>query len=294
MYCNEGQKSRDSSRSRIVLFALVCSLVLELLGCSTPIFWTDNKALLYLPGAGRRSDEIPGYIRPWERIELIEEKGKKGVKSSPDEKDVLLVQLTDEYGKTSSPNVKRAVIDAMARISSNYSNPAAEKLFVDALNCDDLALNISACRALGLYCSEGEIAKNGGNAREREFAVTALANRYRLAPYSIEPGAEDENTKKKDLRIAILRALGTFQEKDSPLLFETLELGLNGEKLDDGALMTEASSSLQRITGKKYGLDGETWLHYLEYKRGERSEEPKESNLVSRLPQISNETGIFK
>lgn len=294
MYCYDRKSTRKCARLCAFRLALACAFALELAGCSTPIFWTDNKALLYLPGAGRRSDEIPGYIRPWERIELIEEKGKKGTKCKPDEKDVLLAQLTDEFEKTDSPNIKRAVIDAMARVSSNYSNPAAEKLFTDALNSDDLALNISASRALGVYCSEGEIAQQGGNARERKFAIETLANRYRLAPYSLEPGSEEENAKRKDVRIAILRALGSFKEEDSPLLLETLELGLNGEKLDDGALMTEASSSLQKITGKKYGLNGETWLQYLEYKRGERSEPPEESSLVSRLPQISNETGIFK
>ena len=105
---------------------------------------------------------------------------------------------------------------------------------------------------------------------------------------------EEENSRRKDIRIAVLRALGSFKESDSETLLETLELGLNGEPLDDGALMTQACSSLQKVTDKNYGIDGDRWLQYLAYHRGEAPEPPKELGLMSKLPQISNETGIFK
>ena len=267
-------------------------VALLLVGCSTPIFWTDNKALLYLPGAGRRSDEIPGYIRPWERVKLIEEKGTKGAKAKPDEKDVLLVQLDEEYEKADSPYVKRAVIEAAARICANYPNPAAEKLFKTALECDDINLNFSACRAWGKYCAEGPVAKD--NAEERRLAVEILSARYKELPYSIAAGSEEENARRKDVRVAILRALGAFKEEDSPLVLETLELGLNGEKLDDGALQNQACLSLAEVTGKKYGTDGEAWLKYLAYERGETSDPPKEPSAYTRLPKLNNATGVFK
>ena len=267
-------------------------VALLLVGCSTPIFWTDNKALLYLPGAGRRSDEIPGYIRPWERVKLIEEKGIKGAKAKPDEKDVLLVQLDEEYEKADSPYVKRAVIEAAARICANYPNPAAEKLFKTALECDDINLNFSACRAWGKYCAEGPVAKD--NVEERRFAVEILSARYKELPYSIAAGSEEENARRKDVRVAILRALGAFKEEDSPLVLETLELGLNGEKLDDGALQNQACLSLAEVTGKKYGTDGEAWLKYLAYERGETSDPPKEPSAYTRLPKLNNATGVFK
>ncbi len=275
-------------------FAFLTLVTALFVGCSTPIFWTDNKVLLYLPGAGRRSDEIPGYIRPWERIKLIEEKGKKGAKASPDEKDVLLVQLDEEFDKTDSPHVRRAVVEAVARISVNYPSPAAEKLFKTALESDDLNLNFSACHAWGNYCSEGEVAKNGNNKKERSLAIEILSERYKSLPYSIAAGSEEENDRRKDIRVGILRALGSFKEEDSELLLETLEIGITGEKLDDGALQNQACESLGQVTGKNYGLDSDAWLDYLAYKRGEIAEPPKEQSVYSKLPKLNNETGIFK
>ena len=283
---------RIAFRKGLVVAATICCAVGAVAGCATPFFFTDNKALLYLPGAGRRSDEIPGVIRPWERAKLIEEKGKKGAKASPDEKDVLLAQLVDEYEKTGSPYIKRSALDAIASISTNYSNPVAERLFKLALEDEDLALNLTAARALGDYCAEGEVAKSA--ARERRYAAELLASRFRSLPYSFEPGSEEENARRKDVRIAILRALGRFNKEDSEAVMETLEYGLNGERLDDGALMTQACRSLRLITGKNYGLDGEAWLQYLEYERGERDEPPKEISKLSMLPQLTNETGVFK
>ena len=66
--------------NNVVIRAAALAVVLTcfLPGCSTPVFWTDNPVLLYLPGAGRRSDPIPGYVKPSDRIKLIQEKGKKG------------------------------------------------------------------------------------------------------------------------------------------------------------------------------------------------------------------------
>ncbi|MGI6400962.1 MAG: hypothetical protein ACOX0A_02435 [Thermoguttaceae bacterium] len=283
---------RDKIRSVLEAVAFLSLVSILLVGCATPIFWTDNKVLLYLPGAGRRSDEIPGYLRPWERTKLIEEKGKKGARANPDEKDVLLVQLDEEYEKAESPYVKRAVIEAVARICADYSNPAAEKLFKTALESDDMNLNFSACNAWAQYCTRGAVAKE--NQKERRLAAELLANRYNELPYSIAAGSEDENDRCKDIRLAILRAFSSFEVDDSPLVLETLELGLIGEKLDDGALQNQACLSLGKVTGKKYGHDAEAWLEYLAYTRGELSEPPKEPFTYSKLPKLDNATGIFK
>ena len=126
------------------------------------------------------------------------------------------------------------------------------------------------------------------------MAIEVLAFRYRSLPYSVEPGSEEENSKRKDVRIAILRALSAFKPEDSDTLLEILEFGLNGEQLDDGALMAQSAKTLHEVTGKNYGTDGEAWLAYLAYRRGDSSSEPKELNFMSRIPQLSNETGIFK
>ncbi len=272
--------------------ALVVALTCFFPGCSTPVYWTDNPVLLYLPGAGRRSDPIPGYVKPSERIKLIREKGKKGAKATSEEKDMLLVQLVQEYEKATSPHVKRATLEAIGRISVNYANPAAEKIFQEALEDDDMALNLSAARALASYATEGAIAND--NKEQRKLAISLLAARYRALPFSIAAGSEEDNSRRKDVRTAILRALGEFKEDDSPELLETLEFAITGEKLDDGALEATACESLGKITGQKYGVDGEKWVQYIAYQRGEESEKPEEASFFKRVPQLSNETGIVK
>ncbi len=277
---------------RIATFGFVLTCFLP--GCTTPVYYTDNPFLLYLPGAGRRSDQIPGYTNPRDRAKLIVEKGKKGQDAPAEEKDILLVQLVQEYEKTSSPHLRRASLEAIGRISSNYANPAAEKIFKSALEDDDMELNFSACRALGDYCAEGPIAEDGQNKEQRKLAISLLSARYRELPYSIAAGSEEDNNRRKDVRLAVLHALGKFKSSDSPELYDTLEYALTGEKLDDGALESAACSALGLITGKKYGLDGEAWLKYIAYERGEETTAPEEPSFMSRAPRIDNVTGIVK
>ena len=88
-----------------------------------------------------------------------------------------------------------------------------------------------------------------------------------------------------------MRNLANFQETDSPLVFETLELGLTGEKLDDGALQDASMRTLAKITDEKYGLDAERWVQFLAYKRGESSK-PSELSITERAPKI--DTAILK
>lgn len=256
-------------------------------GCATPFYSTDNKILLHFPGAARRSDQIPGVLRPWERIKLIEEKGEKGAKAPVEEKDVLLLQISEEFEKSTSPNVRRAAIEALAKISRNYSNPVAENIFRIALEDAELNIAVSAADGLGVYALDVK----GGAPESRRLAVELLADKYKRLPFSIAAGSEEENKRRKDLRGAILRNLAHFQESDSPALFETLELGLTGEKLDDGALQDATMRTLAQITGENYGLDAERWLQFLAYRRGESSK-PSELSITERAPKI--DTAILK
>ena len=77
-------------------------------------------------------------------------------------------------------------------------------------------------------------------------------------------------------------------------MLETLEDGLIGEKLDDGALQIQACLSLANVTDKDYGLNGDAWLEFLAYKRGEVLNPPEEESLYSKIPKLNNATGIFK
>ena len=129
----------------LVATALIGGSVFSFVGgCATPFYSTDNKILLHFPGAARRSDQIPGVLRPWERIKLIEEKGKKGAKAPVEEKDVLLLQISQEFEKSDSPNVRRASVEAIAKISRNYQNPVAENIFRIALEDNELNIAVSA------------------------------------------------------------------------------------------------------------------------------------------------------
>ena len=272
----------------LVATALLGGSVFGLVGgCATPFYSTDNKILLHFPGAARRSDQIPGVLRPWERVKLIEEKGEKGANAPVEEKDVLLLQISEEFEKSASPNVRRASIEAIAKISRNYPNPVAENIFRIALEDNEVNIAVSAANGLGVY---GRDVK-GGAPESRRLAVELLADKYKRLPFSIAAGSEEENKRRKDLRAAILRNLANFQESDSPLVFETLELGLNGEKLDDGALQDASMRALAEITGEKYGLNAERWLQFLAYKRGEASK-PKELSISERAPKI--DTAILK
>ncbi len=272
----------------LVATALLGGSVFGLVGgCATPFYSTDNKILLHFPGAARRSDQIPGVLRPWERVKLIEEKGEKGAKAPAEEKDVLLLQISQEFENSTSPNVRRASIGAIAKITRNYPNPVAENIFRVALEDAELNIAVSAADGLGVYALD---VKEGAS-ESRRLAVELLADKYKRLPFSTAAGSEEENMRRKDLRSAILRNLANFQESDSPLVFETLELGLTGEKLDDGALQDAAMRSLANITGEKYGLDVELWLQFLAYRRGESSK-PSAPSITERAPKL--DAAIFK
>ncbi|MCF0233674.1 MAG: hypothetical protein HUK22_01695 [Thermoguttaceae bacterium] len=198
------------------------------------------------------------------------------------------MQLSEEFENSTSPHIRRACLDAVARISEQYQNPVAEKVYRQALESDDLNLALSACNAWGDYCAP--IAEERPEARK--LGAELLADRYKRRPYSIAAGSEEENKLRKDLRVAILRNMGKFKPSDSPVVLETLEAGINGEKLDDGALQDAAMCALKKSTGKNYGLDAELWLKYLAYERGEISTAPEELSMFERLPKI--ESAAFK
>jgi len=166
----------------LVATALLGGSVFGLVGgCATPFYSTDNKFLLHFPGAARRSDQIPGVLRPWERIKLIEEKGEKGAKAPAEEKDVLLLQLSEEFEKSTSPNIRRSSIEAIAKISRNYSNPVAENIFRVALEDNELNIALSAADGLGVYALDVK----GGAPESRRLAAELLADKYKRLPFCI-------------------------------------------------------------------------------------------------------------
>lgn len=255
----------------------ICSLLMG--GCNTPFYATDNPVLLRFPGSERKSDQIEGVLRPWERSSLILEKGDKGRQAGAEEKAILIQQLAEEYRMASSPNIRRACVDALGRITATIPSEPAEKIFSAALVEPNLGVRISAVDAWGQYCRE----KRDEYSKSRKMAAEIICARFKELPYSVEPGTKKQNDERKDLRLAIIRNLESFRVDDSPKLIPTLKLALEGEQLDDGALQLAAMRSLERVTGKKYGLDARQWSEYIAYTLHDRAQAPKEPSFFERM-----------
>lgn len=268
---------------RFILFSTLFFCVFN--GCSTPFFPTDNEFLLHFPGTERKSDKIEGVLRPWERMALIKEKGEKGKNASDENKEILILQLAQEYNRSQDPNIRRSSIDALAKITSNKASQDAEKIYTIALNDETLGVRLSAVDAFGQYCYETK--KSFDNTPMRKTALDQLIKLYRQSAYLITPGSDKDNEIRKDVRLAILRNLAKFPEDLSPELPVVLREALVGERLDDGALQVSAMKTLEKITHKKYGLNAEKWTAYLDYQSGKLNSAPAELSAAERMPQLN-------
>lgn len=269
--------------ARTLLFSTLFFCVLN--GCSTPFFPTDNEFLLHFPGTERKSDKIEGVLRPWERMALIKEKGEKGKNASDENKEILILQLAQEYNRSQDPNIRRSSIDALTKITSNKASQDAEKIYAIALNDEVLGVRLSTIDALGQYCYETK--KSFDNTPMRKTALDQLITLYRQSSYLITPGSDKDNETRKDVRLAIIRNLAKFPEDLSPELSLVLREALVGERLDDGALQISAMKTLEKITHKKYGLNAEKWTAYIDYKTGKQNSAPAELSASERMPQLN-------
>lgn len=252
-------------------------------GCSTPFLATDNELLLRLPGTERRSDQIEGVLRPWERRKLIEEKGEKGRRASASEKELLVYQLMQEYERSTDPNIRRTAVEAVGKITETADIPAALSFYDKALRDETIGVRVSAADGLGRYALQ---APKGDYRNVRARSAELLAARYRELPYSIDAGQKKENDERKDLRLAILRNLGRFEDSDPVVAL--LGEALSGEPLDDGALQLAAMKSLAGVTGKNYALDAELWREYVAYREGKNPAEPKELSRLTGFNPLSD------
>ncbi len=265
---NRRQKKEISFRGCWgILFLLFSSLV----GCNTPFLATDNPVLLHLPGTERRSDQVDGILRPWERIELIDEKGEKGAKAPLEEKKVLAFQLIQEYQRSNDPLVRRASIQAIGKITENAHIGPALELLTESVHDPNLGNRIAACDALGHYALK---VKSEATVEIRDQIALVLANAYRESSYSASAGAQKENNDRKDFRLAILRNMAFFS--DSEPAFTFLAEAIDSEPLDDGALRLGAMTALGTMTGKNYGYDYDRWSQYIAYRQGKGGSAPKE------------------
>lgn len=242
-------------------------------GCNTPFWATDNEFFLRLPGTERRSDRVEGVLRPWERLERIDEKGEEGADASPEEKKILAYQLIEEYHRSNDPIIRRASIQALGKITENAHLGPALQTLTEALREPNLGNRIAACNALGRY---GSKMKTKEIAEIRRGIVAVYADCYRGLSYSANAGAQKENNERKDFRLAILRNAALFD--DSPEVIDLLAEALDGEKLDDGALRLGAMTALGQVTKKNYGADYALWSQYVAYRQGDADHMPKEKS----------------
>ncbi len=254
-------------------------LLLFAAGCSSSFWATDNELLLRLPGTERRSDQVEGVLRPWERIERIAEKGEEGAKAPPEEKKILAFQLIKEYNRSQDPLVRRAAIRSLGQITAtSHIEPALETL-LSALHEENLGNRIAAAEALGAYGSQ---VKSGDLKDVRLGILSVFTECYREQAFTSDAGSDKENNERKDFRLALLRSAA--QLGDSPQLIDFLAEAMQDEPLDDGALRLAAMNAMSKATQKNYGADYSLWTGYVEFRQGKRSDPPKEiSGLRSAL-----------
>ncbi|MBR5416045.1 MAG: HEAT repeat domain-containing protein [Thermoguttaceae bacterium] len=258
---------------------LFSTLLLFAAGCTSPFWATDNELFLRLPGTERRSDQVEGVLRPWERIERIAEKGEEGAKAPPEEKKILVFQLIKEYNRSQDPLVRRASIRSLGKITETaHIEPALETL-LSALKEENLGNRIAAAEALGAY---GSRVKSEDLTEVRQSILTAFTEAYRAQPFLSDAGSDKENNERKDFRLALLHSAP--QLGDSAQMIDFLAEAMQDEPLDDGALRLAAMSAMSKATRKNYGADYRLWSDYVAYRRGKRSDPPKEiSGLRSAL-----------
>ena len=258
---------------------LILPLFFRAAGCNSAFWATDNDLLLRLPGTERRSDQIEGILRPWERIERIAGKGKEGAKAPPDEKKILAFQLIEEYNRSQDPLVRRAALRALGQITENTAIPSALETLLSALHEENLGNRMAAADALGMY---GSMVKSNEMKEVRLGILSVFSETYREAAFSSDAGNEKETNELKDFRLSLLRNAARMD--DSPQLIEFLAEAMQDEPLDDGELRLAAMDALAKVTGKNYGADYELWSTYVAYRQGKRDRPPKEiSGLRSAL-----------
>ena len=262
---------RISMREFYRTLGLFSTLLFLAAGCTTSFWATDNELFLRLPGTERRSDQVEGVLRPWERIERIVEKGDEGAKAQPEEKNILAFQLIKEYNRSQDPLVRRAAIRSLGKITETaHIEPALETLLT-ALGEENLGNRITAAEALGSY---GARAKSENLTEVRQSILTAFIEAYRSQPFLSEAGSDKENNERKDFRLALLHSAP--QLGDTAQMVDFLAEAMQDEPLDDGALRLAAMVALSKVTHRNYGTDELLWRDYVAYRQGKRSDPPKE------------------
>ena len=234
-------------------------------GCTA----VENQYLAKLPFFEAKSDIVPGLDPPSLRKKIIEEKGTKGANAPQDEREILVAQLMYEYKTSPDPNMRRAAVDALAKIP----HQDRDRFLKEILRDDNPFVRMSALEALGKTYSSG-----------LPELIHLLVDRAKL----------DTD---RDVRLTSVRILGDVSpnhKKESKLSQEELSLRESvvlelGNLLQDRvpAVRYEAMLSLHKITGKDYGNNVDRWMQYVRYVKNEVPDLPPRRSLVEKMPTIA-------
>ena len=243
----------------MLLSAFGIALVL-LSGCAV-----DNQHLAKIPGFEARSDQIAGLDSPHVRKQLIREKGKMGATASESDREILVAQLVHEYQTSPDPNMRRAAVDALAKIP----HPQRDRFLWEILQDPNPFVRLSAMEALGNTYS-GD-----------------LGDLQALLITQMKTDAD------QDVRVAAIRILGgvTPPDKSQGRVSEKNRSVVSelGNLLNDRvpAIRYAAMVSLRKVTGMDYGHDINRWLQYVRYVSGEVPDLPAERTFSEKLPTIA-------
>ncbi len=241
-------------RFTIIILLALCT------GCAV-----DNAFLATLPLFEAKSDTIPGLQPPYERLKQIEMKGEKGAKAPDSEKEIIVAQLMTEYRSSPDHNMRRAAVDAMAKIPYRKRDEYMREI----LNDTDPMVRLSALEAI---CSSFN-----GTSDEQ---VDLLIERLKRDP-------------DKDVRLAAVKGLGKLRARNKAdakdphfASVQKKTLDALGEALSDKTPMVRALAmdSMQKMTGLDYGKDINKWIQYVRYTKGEVPSAPVERTFAERIP----------
>ena len=146
---------------------------------------------------------------------------------SPERQEMLAQEMLERYRNEANPLLRQAVVKVVGRLNAS----SVDETLQVAMKDDDPQVRIMAVKALGQ--------------RGNEEALKTLAAAM----------SEDGDL---DVRIAVAAELKRW--KNSPEATRALAAALED---NDAALQHQAIASLEKVTGRSYGMNAPAWREYL-------------------------------
>ena len=203
-----------------------------------------------------KSDNIPGILKPSERVKMIRLKAENGRKSDLETKKELVEQLLEEYANSPDPIIRQEVVTATSTIVASAQ--------------DDGSGDISLSKGFDLV---KYAAMQDEEPFVRREASRAIAS-WRKPESAVVLRHVVRNDRDKDVQLQAVQSLAAFDDRDT---IETL-----GNLLDhrQSALRYQSMQSLKVCTKEDFGNDVHRWKQYL---NGEIPDPAHTTTLAERL-----------